>query len=332
MIQKTKGDPAYCEGVVQSCSSWRRRSPEWNYSRTSVLRLTTLQNATISCSWKGLILVRGEFKGNATKNANLKRQVITRCSDRNVEVLLYPLVKDVKNNVVWEHRCSVGTLMEVVPGSHWVTHFTEYSNHIRIRKRMRFCEKKIVRLRCRNRWFTARNGCCNYFCTRNRKKFAFVANVNVLISIAGLGFRFGLGHRFLYYAGFFHWFRFRLWSCDWNVCNRDGDLSLDWDRSLKWVQYPFGKGIQIWILVSGNMFCIILCSHRVWNPSLNLNRGPSPNLAMEISSIWDWDVNVWRLWPGSSIEWMPVLETRCGTKLLIVLLLWENKELYLFSK
>ena len=64
-----------------------------------------------------LILLQGEFKGNATKNANLKREVITRYSDRNVEVLLYPLAKNVKNNVVWEHRCSVGTLMEVVPGS-----------------------------------------------------------------------------------------------------------------------------------------------------------------------------------------------------------------------
>ena len=31
----------------------------------------------------------------------------------------------------------------------------------------------------------------------------------------------------------------------------------------------YGKEIRIWIWVSGNMFCIILCSHRVWNPSLS---------------------------------------------------------------
>ena len=41
------------------------------------------------------------------------------------------------------------------------------------------------------------------------------------------------------------------------------------DLSLKWVQNPFRKGIQIQVRVSGNMFCIILCSHRVWNPSPN---------------------------------------------------------------
>ena len=41
------------------------------------------------------------------------------------------------------------------------------------------------------------------------------------ISIAGLGFGF------LYYAGFFHWFGFGLpRSPDWNVCNRDGNLSV----------------------------------------------------------------------------------------------------------
>ena len=31
-----------------------------------------------------------------------------------------------------------------------------------------------------------------------------------IISIAGLGFGFGLGHGYLYYAGYFHWFRLRL--------------------------------------------------------------------------------------------------------------------------
>ena len=38
----------------------------------------------------------------------------------------------------------------------------------------------------------------------------------------------------------------------------------------------YGKGIWIWIWISGNMFCIILCSHRVWNPSPSLNLNPSP--------------------------------------------------------
>ena len=54
-----------------------------------------------------------------------------------------------------------------------------------------------------------------------------------------------------------------------------------WDRdlSLKLTHYPFGKGFQIWIWFSGNMFCIILSSHRVWNLNPNLN--PSP--AVEIS-------------------------------------------------
>ena len=42
-----------------------------------------------------------------------------------------------------------------------------------------------------------------------------------------------------------------------------------------------GKGIQIRIWVNGNMSCIILCSHWVWNPNLSLNLNPSP--AAEIS-------------------------------------------------
>ena len=41
----------------------------------------------------------------------------------------------------------------------------------------------------------------------------------------------------------------------------------------------YGKGIRIWIWVSGNMFCIILCSYRVWNP----NRSPNPSPAGEMS-------------------------------------------------
>ena len=44
--------------------------------------------------------------------------------------------------------------------------------------------------------------------------------------------RSGLGSllelRFLYYAEISDWFRFRLWSSDWNVCSRDRDLSLKW--------------------------------------------------------------------------------------------------------
>ena len=40
----------------------------------------------------------------------------------------------------------------------------------------------------------------------------------------------------------------------------------------------YGKRIWIWICVSGNMFCMILCSHRGWNPSPNLN--PSPAVEM----------------------------------------------------
>ena len=61
------------------------------------------------------------------------------------------------------------------------------------------------------------------------------------------------------------------------------------DLSLKWVHYPFGTGIQILVPVSGNMFCIILCSHRVCNPSPNLNPAPvveisyySNHLAMKL--------------------------------------------------
>ena len=41
-----------------------------------------------------------------------------------------------------------------------------------------------------------------------------------------------------------------------------------WTRTRIPVPYKYyGKRIQISIRVSGNMFCIIPCSHRVWNPS-----------------------------------------------------------------
>ena len=66
---------------------------------------------------------------------------------------------------------------------------------------------------------------------------------------------------------------------------RDGDLSLGW-RSV-----PEMDTVTIWERdpnpnlspspYSGNMSCIILCSHRVWNPSTSLNLNPSP--ALEIS-------------------------------------------------
>ena len=42
----------------------------------------------------------------------------------------------------------------------------------------------------------------------------------------------------------------------------------------------YGKVIQIWIWVSGNMFCMILCSHRVWNPNPSPNLNPSPAVEM----------------------------------------------------
>ena len=42
---------------------------------------------------------------------------------------------------------------------------------------------------------------------------------------------------------------------------------------------PLDPPLQIWIWVSGNMFCIILCSHRVWNP----NRSPNLNAVVEMS-------------------------------------------------
>ena len=44
---------------------------------------------------------------------------------------------------------------------------------------------------------------------------------------------------------------------------------------------PWLKGIRIWVWVSGNMFCITLCSHRVWNPSPSLSLNPTP--AVKIS-------------------------------------------------
>ena len=49
----------------------------------------------------------------------------------------------------------------------------------------------------------------------------------------------------------------------------------------------YGKGIRIWIWVSGNILCIILCSHRVWNPSPspNLNPSPAAEMSQEIESV-----------------------------------------------
>ena len=35
----------------------------------------------------------------------------------------------------------------------------------------------------------------------------------------------------------------------------------------------YGKGIRIWIRTNVKSLCIVLCSHRVWNPS------PCPNLS-----------------------------------------------------
>ena len=65
---------------------------------------------------------------------------------------------------------------------------------------------------------------------------------------------------------FFHWFGFRLRSLIEKYV-MGTEIICPWDRnlSLKWVHYLFGHGI--WILASGNMFCIILCSQRVWNLS-----------------------------------------------------------------
>ena len=48
--------------------------------------------------------------------------------------------------------------------------------------------------------------------------------VCVIIHIARSGLRSLLGLGFLYYAEISHWFVSRLWSPDWNVWNRDGDL------------------------------------------------------------------------------------------------------------
>ena len=42
----------------------------------------------------------------------------------------------------------------------------------------------------------------------------------------------------------------------------------------------YGKGILIWIWVSGNMFCIIPCNHRVWNPNPSLNRNPAVEISL----------------------------------------------------
>ena len=46
----------------------------------------------------------------------------------------------------------------------------------------------------------------------------------------------------------------------------------------------YRKGIWIWIWVSGNMFCMILYSHRVWNPNPSPNLNPSPRVEMSHKS------------------------------------------------
>ena len=54
----------------------------------------------------------------------------------------------------------------------------------------------------------------------------------------------------------------------------------------------YGKGIRIWIWVSGNMFFIIPCSHRVWNPSLN----PSPAVEITDYSCTSGSHGFWLIW------------------------------------
>ena len=64
------------------------------------------------------------------------------------------------------------------------------------------------------------SGKCGVICQKNNSWKYESASIHVngrtliahlwLISIARLGFGFGLTHRFLNYAGFFHWFRFGL--------------------------------------------------------------------------------------------------------------------------
>ena len=95
-----------------------------------------------------------------------------------------------------------------------------------------------------------------------------------------------LGHRLLYYAAISHWFRFRLWSPDWNVVKlgRIFVCPLDGDPSLKWAQYHSGNHPSRDLDPDANQcenFCIVQCTHQVWNPSLNLSPNRSP--AMSIS-------------------------------------------------
>ena len=85
--------------------------------------------------------------------------------------------------------------------------------------------------------------------------------------------------------------------------NRMKICSWDRDLSLKWIKYPFGKGIQIWIWASGNMFCIILCSHRVWNPSQSLNPSPEVEISHNIAYFKrDLFWTALNLWDATSVE------------------------------
>ena len=107
----------------------------------------------------------------------------------------------------------------------------------------------------------------------------FLGGVKVFC-YTGLRFAFRLRYRFMYYAGFFHWFRFGLWSHDLN----------DKDLSLGWISIPRMGTVPIWgrgpkqSLCSGNLFCVMLCSHSVWSPSPNLN--PIP--VVEINHYTSW--------------------------------------------
>ena len=70
-----------------------------------------------------------------------------------------------------------------------------------------------------------------------------------------------------------------------------------------WTQIPvpcryYGKGI--WGGVSGNVFCIILCSYRVWNPNPSPNLNPSP--AVEMSHNGQKDSFCYICWPQKRIS------------------------------
>ena len=130
------------------------------------------------------------------------------------------------------------------------------------------CAKNVVQvLKWRHRWTRTCRKVMGRSCTitSNETKREVSENkwwIVWLISIAGVGF----------------W----LWSPDWNVCNWDRNLSLGW-----W-SFPKMGTVTIWERdpnpspspCNENMFCIILCSHRVWNPN--------PSSAVEISHHWNY--------------------------------------------